>query len=89
VLPCLWIYGRVGQHLHEQGSPNPVYQRWIDTYAGPEYAGEVAEVLELADQAGRDLPAGQKAQARAHFETGARYEWMFWDAAYRRESWPV
>ena len=26
---------RVGQHLHEHGSPNPVYQRWIDTYAGP------------------------------------------------------
>ena len=41
----------------------------------------MAEVLELADQAGRDLPAGQEARARAHFETGARYEWMFWDAA--------
>ena len=89
VLPCLWIYGRVGQHLHEHGPPNPVYQRWIDTYAGPEYAGEVAEVLDLADQAGRDLPAGQQARARDHFETGARYEWMFWDAAWRRETWPV
>jgi thiaminase/transcriptional activator TenA len=89
VLPCLWIYGEVGRHLHALGSPNPVYQRWIDTYAGPEYAGEVAEVLELADQAGRDLPAGQEARARAHFTTGARYEWMFWDAAWRRESWPV
>ena len=21
--------------------------------------------------------------------TGARYEWMSWDAAWRRESWPV
>jgi thiaminase/transcriptional activator TenA len=81
VLPCLWIYGEVGQHLHQHGSPNPVYQRWIDTYAGPEYSGQVAEVLELADQAGRDLTA--------HFETGARYEWMFWDAAWRRESWPI
>ena len=89
VLPCIWIYGEVGRHLHEKGSPNPVYQRWIDTYAGPEYAGEVAEVLDLADQAGRDLTGGQQERARAHFGTGARYEWMFWDAAYRRESWPI
>src|SRR5882757_8958046 len=59
VLPCIWIYGEVGRHLHEQGSPNPVYQRWIDTYAGPEYARDVAEVLDLADQAGHDLPAEQ------------------------------
>jgi thiaminase/transcriptional activator TenA len=27
--------------------------------------------------------------ARAHFVTTARYEWMFFDAAHRRESWPV
>ena len=39
--------------------------------------------------AGRDLTAGQEARARDHFETGARYEWMFWDAAWRRESWPL
>jgi thiaminase/transcriptional activator TenA len=89
VLPCIWIYGEVGRHLHEQGSPNPVYQRWIDTYAGPEYAGDVAEVLELADQAGHDLPGEQEERARAHFAAGARYEWMFWDAAWRCESWPV
>jgi thiaminase/transcriptional activator TenA len=89
VLPCIWIYGEVGRHLHEHGSPNPVYQRWIDSYAAPEYAGEVAEVLDLADQAGRDLPAAQEECAREHFAAGARYEWMFWDAAWRRESWPV
>ena len=23
VLPCIWIYGEVGRHLHEKGSPNP------------------------------------------------------------------
>jgi len=29
------------------------------------------------------------AQARAHFATTARYEWMFFDAAYRCEDWPL
>src|SRR5258705_8372425 len=69
MLPCIWIYGEMGRHLHEQGSPNPVYQRWIDTYARPEYAGEVAHVLELADQAGRDPPPGQEERRPPHFPT--------------------
>jgi thiaminase/transcriptional activator TenA len=23
------------------------------------------------------------------FATASRYEWMFWDAAWRQETWPV
>src|SRR5258708_12715393 len=34
VLPCYWIYAEVGKHLLDRGSPNPRYQRWIDTYGG-------------------------------------------------------
>jgi thiaminase (transcriptional activator TenA) len=89
VLPCLWIYAEVGRHLHQRGSPNPVYQRWIDTYAGDQYVAEVTEVLDLADEAGSELAGPAEARAQAHFVMGARYEWMFWDAAYRREAWPV
>jgi thiaminase/transcriptional activator TenA len=36
-----------------------------------------------------DLPEGRKEPIRRHFVTTSRYEWMFWDAAYRLESWPV
>lgn len=89
VLPCYWIYQRVGVHLVAQGSPDPRYQRWIDTYAGDEFAATVAEVLALADRIGADLPEPQALRAREHFLVTARYEWMFWDAAWRLESWPV
>jgi thiaminase (transcriptional activator TenA) len=89
VLPCLWIYGEVGRWLAQQGSPHPVYQRWIDSYAGPEYAADVAAVLALADAVGEELSGPQDARARARFAAAARYEWMFWDAAWRQESWPL
>jgi thiaminase/transcriptional activator TenA len=89
VMPCYWIYAEVGRHLHRQGSPNPVYQRWIDNYGGDEYRDEVAAALELTDKVGSDLTGGQEARARRHFATTARYEWMFWDAAWRREPWPI
>ncbi len=89
VLPCYWIYAEVGTELVKRGSPDSRYQRWIDSYAGEEYQTVVAEVLALADDVGRTLGPTEEARARAHFATTARYEWMFWDAAWRREAWPV
>ncbi len=89
VLPCYWIYARVGKDLLERSSPDPRYQRWIDTYAGEEFAEVVAEVLALVDRTGPTLGPAEEALARAHFATTARYEWMFFDAAYRREDWPL
>jgi thiaminase/transcriptional activator TenA len=89
VLPCYWIYQRVGAALVEQGSPDARYQSWIDTYAGDAFAATVAEVLALADRIGAGLADGEDARAARHYVTTSRYEWMFWDAAWRRESWPV
>jgi thiaminase/transcriptional activator TenA len=89
VLPCYWIYQRVGDALIDRGSPDKRYQMWIDTYAGEEFAASVAAVLALGDEVGPRLTAAEKQTATGHFVTSARYEWMFWDAAWRRESWPV
>lgn len=89
VLPCYWIYARVGTALLERGSPDRRYQRWIDSYGGEEYATTVAEVLELTDRLGPTLGGADEAAAQAHFAVTAKYEWMFFDAAYRREQWPV
>jgi thiaminase (transcriptional activator TenA) len=89
VLPCYWIYARVGAALVERGSPDPRYRAWIDTYAGGEFAAVVAEVLALADRVGARLGRDEEARARRHFAATSRYEWMFWDAAWRLEKWPL
>ena len=89
VLPCYWIYAEVGAELVARGSPDPRYQRWINTYADDEYRTLVDEVLALTDTVGLTLSDAEEARARTHFATTARYEWMFWDAAWRDEGWPV
>ncbi|WP_236950134.1 thiaminase II [Mycobacterium sp. MS1601] len=89
ILPCYWIYLEVGRHLVKQGSPDPRFQRWIDTYAGDDFAAAVGEVLELTDRVGATLTPDAEVRARMHFTTTARYEWMFFDASFRRETWPV
>ena len=88
VLPCYWIYARVGEALVAKGSPDERYQRWIDSYAGEEFAAVVAEVLAVADDIGPRLSADDELRAARHFAVTARYEWMFWDAAWRQEQWP-
>jgi thiaminase/transcriptional activator TenA len=89
VLPCYWIYREVGRELQRRGSPDPRYQRWIDTYGGDEFDADVREVLTVADGLGPGLGAAERARARRHFRDTSRYEWMFWDMGYRREAWPI
>ena len=89
VLPCYWIYWQVGKALLERGSPNPMYQKWIDTYGGEEFGALVEAVLDLTDRVCEDLNPTQKARVAEAFVTTSRYEWMFWDAAWRLEGWPV
>ena len=89
VLPCYWIYWEVGQALLERGSPNPMYQKWIDTYGSEEFGSLVEAVLDLTDRACEDLNSSQKARVTDAFVTTSRYEWMFWDAAWKLEGWPV
>jgi thiaminase (transcriptional activator TenA) len=89
VLPCYWIYWEVGKALLERGSPNALYKRWIDTYGGEEFGTLVEAVLDLTDEVCEALNPAQKARVTEAFVTTSRYEWMFWDAAWRLERWPV
>ena len=89
LLPCDWIYVMVGRELEKTGSPNPLYRRWIDTYASEEFWAVVEEMRGIVETvSGRATPE-LKGLMKAHFVTTSRYEWMFWDMAWRLESWPI
>jgi thiaminase (transcriptional activator TenA) len=89
VLPCYWIYWEVGKELLRLGSPDPRYQRWISTYAAPEYGAVVAAVIAEVDRIAPTVSGAERELMSRHFRTTSRYEWMFWEAGLRRESWPV
>ena len=89
VLPCYWIYWEVGKALLARGSPDPLYQRWIETYGGEDFAAVVRAVLVLTDRLGPELAAAQEASMHERFRATSRYEWMFWEMGWRGEPWPV
>ena len=76
LLPCYWIYWEVGKQLLERGSPDTLYQRWIATYGGEEYAAIVKAVIALTDRVGENLSTSERDSMLGNFQTTARYEWI-------------
>ena len=71
------------------GSRDPLYARWIGTYASEEFGAVVRAVLACTDTLAAGLGEEERGAMRRHFVTTSRYEWMFWDMGWRRETWPV
>jgi thiaminase/transcriptional activator TenA len=89
LLPCYWIYWEVGKALEQAGSPEPLYARWIATYAAEEFGSVVRAVLDTVNTMAARLGGAERLAMQRHTLTTSRYEWMFWDMGYRRERWPV
>ncbi len=89
LLPCYWIYWEVGKTLERSGSRDALYARWIGTYASEEFGAVVRDVLACTDALAEGLRDHEREAMRRHFVTTSRYEWMFWDMGWRRETWPV
>jgi thiaminase (transcriptional activator TenA) len=84
ILPCAWVYAEVGRHL--TGHP---YAEWLTTYASPEFEEVGAWLRGLLDEHAAGLPERELAALEEIFLTSSRYEYMFWDQAWRKEQWPA
>ena len=90
-LPCAWIYCVVGQHLLQKGPPSSKhpYRDWLLLYGSPEFAEVTRWMRALVDKEAKRAGKAEKDRMRDAFLTSSRYEWMFWDMAWREEQWPV
>lgn len=89
ILPCFWVYWEVGCDIRPRAaSPNP-YSAWIETYAAPSFGEATRRVCDLVDAAAAQATPAIRSAMNTAFRNAARYEWMFWDSAYRRERWPI
>ena len=89
VLPCFWIYWEVGKHVRAEATPSNPYRLWIDTYGDEVFGERVRNVIATADaMAASAAPAVLDSMMHA-FRRASQLEWMFWDSAYRLETWPV
>jgi len=101
LLPCFWVYQQVGSDIVAKqtsgtdstdsgtdSAANP-YQAWIDTYADEEFAVAVRACRDAVDRAADAATPSTRERMFAAFQRAGEYEWLFWDSAYRLESWPT
>jgi thiaminase/transcriptional activator TenA len=91
ILPCGWGYCEIGKMLAQQGLPpdQPLYGRWIEMYGSPEFAELADWQRSFIDRIATGCGSGELKRMEEIFITSSRYEYMFWDAAYRMEEWPI
>jgi thiaminase/transcriptional activator TenA len=89
LLPCFWIYAEVGRDILARARPENPYQAWIDTYAGDDFHAAVRAVIEAADPVAEAASPALRQRMYAAFTRATQLEWIFWDSAYRLETWPV
>ncbi len=87
-LPCFWSYLEIAKHHEDKlaNNPNSLYVEWAKAYLSKEYESLVNDLIEIVDA----LYTGSRYEKlREIFLTASRFEWMFWDMAYKMEKWPI
>ena len=90
VLPCQWGYAEIGTTLAEQGgSPEPLYQEWIEMYASDEFLALGKWLRSLLNKLTAESSSAEKERLKRHFLFSSRYEYLFWEMAWTQEAWQI
>jgi thiaminase/transcriptional activator TenA len=89
LVPCQLGYNEIGQILAGKGMPlqQPLYCQWIEMYTSQEFTELAEQLKQVVDTVSEGLGTKGLAQMEKVFLTSARYEYLFWDAAWRLEQW--
>lgn len=86
--PCPWLYTDIGMQM-ETIDPDHRWANWLRTYADPGFVTYTAELLQHLERAAEHAGEDERSRAERAFVTSVRYEWMFWEQAWRTQEWPV
>ena len=90
LLPCMWGFSEVGLALKRGEQPaDSRYRAWIDMYASAEFTALAEWCRELLDRVGAGLPPAELRAVEEAFVTSCRYEYQFWEMAWKLERWPI
>ncbi len=88
--PCMWGFSEIGMRLAKLPAPaDRRYAKWVEMYSSAEFAALARWCRELLDEVAAGLPQDRLDKLEAVFLTSSRYEWQFWEMAWKQEQWPV
>lgn len=87
LLPCFWIYHEVGKQIAHHQHPAHPYQRWIALYASEAFESSVKAALNIMNELAEQTSPVIYQKMITAFVRSTELEWLFWDSAYRQETW--
>jgi thiaminase/transcriptional activator TenA len=88
ILPCFASYAEIAEKHRNLLERNPVklYREWASIYLSNEYRSLVEKLIKIFEEVASNVRYETYYRI---FLTASRYEYMFWDMAYKLEGWPV
>ena len=87
LLPCPWTYHLLKDEVGP--SEHPLYGQWTGFYVAGFLEDSVKAWRGFVDTMAEEAGAAEREAMRQAFMVSSRYEYMFWDMAYRMEMWPA
>lgn len=89
ILPCFWIYYKVGVEIAASASADNPFKKWIETYSYPEFEISNNLAIEICDNLAAKASPDVRHRMTEAFIYASKMEWMFWDSAYNLENWKI
>ncbi len=91
LVPCGVGYGEIGMRISPvvAQQPDHPYAQWVGIYASLEYQQYVDWMIAALNEMGQEINDRQFVELARLFKLGCRYEWLFWEMAWKEDRWPV
>lgn len=88
LLPCEWGYVEIATRLKAKGLPeHPHYAKWIETYSSQEFRELTDSIKDLFNDLSKGSSPDKLNRLQGIFNFSSRWERLFWDMAWKRQTW--
>ncbi|HEY8345742.1 MAG TPA: thiaminase II [Symbiobacteriaceae bacterium] len=92
LVPCPTTYMEIADRVADRIPDHPVFGKWVRIYSARlnvQLAEEIAWWTDTLDRLAAEAGTREREEMRRNFIRSCKYEWMFWEMAYRAAGWPV
>lgn len=85
ILPCFWVYQKVGESILANATRENPYYHWIETYGDPAFEKSTRRAIEICDTLAENASERVRREMTRAYLRSTRFEQMFWESAYRMD----
>ena len=89
ILPCFWVYLKVGQHIAARAAAANPFAEWIATYSDPAFGQSNQRAIDICDALANEASPEIRRRMTDIFVMATKMEWLFWDSAFNLEKWKI